>query len=223
MADCCTPGSGFPTAPQMEQLATNLPVVWEEICDLQQAILAASSQCQPGGGQMCTTVGGTTPMTFVSGVTSVSVVNGGNGYVVDTPSISFIPPVGAIASGAAATLTTNGGNILGVTVTSGGTGYAPRPATLAVSSVAGTGANLQPLVNGNGEIVNVNIVNGGTGYTIGDSVIATRAVLPDIAYVDAVFKITTVSVTGQILAVAVLVPGTGYQPSVTTVDRKSVV
>ena len=217
MADCCTPGSGFPTAPQMEQLATNLPVVWEEICDLQQAILAASSQCQPGGGQMCTTVGGTTPMTFVSGVTSVSVVNGGNGYVVDTPSISFIPPVGAIASGAAATLTTNGGNILGVTVTSGGTGYAPRPATLAVSSVAGTGANLQPLVNGNGEIVNVNIVNGGTGYTIGDSVIATRAVLPDIAYVDAVFKITTVSVTGQILAVAVLVPGTGYQPSVTTV------
>lgn len=218
MSDCCTPGSGFPTASQMEQLATNLPIVWEEICALQQAILAASSQCQPGGGQMCTTVPGTTPMTFVSGVSSVTVVNGGNGYVVDTPSISFIPPVGAIASGAAATLITNGGNILGVTVTAGGTGYAPVPATLAVSTLTGSGANLQPLVNGAGEIVNVNIVSGGAGYTLGDSIVATRAVLPNIAYVDAVFKITTVSITGEILAVAVLVSGNGYQPSVTTAN-----
>lgn len=216
MADCCTPGTGFPNASQMEQLATNLPVVWEEICMLQQAVLAASSQCQPGGGQMCTTVGGTTPMTFVSGVSSVTVVNGGSGYVNDTPSIRFTPPIGATASGALATLTTNGGNILGVTVTNGGTGYEPVSATLSVSSLAGTGANLQPLVDGNGEIVNVNIISGGTGYTLADSIIATRAVLPDPAYTNAVFKITSISVTGAILAVAVMTPGTGYQQSVTT-------
>ena len=216
MADCCTPGTGFPNASQMEQLATNLPVVWEEICMLQQAVLSASSQCQPGGGQMCTTVGGTTPMTFVSGVSSVTVVNGGSGYVNDNPSISFTPPVGATASGATATLTTNGGSILGVNVTNGGTGYAPISATLSVSSLAGTGANIQPLVDGNGEIVNVNIISGGTGYTLADSIIATRAVLPNSAYINAVFKITSVSVSGAILSVAVMTPGTGYQPSVTT-------
>ena len=88
MSDCCTPGTGFPTAPQMEQIATNLPIVWEEICMLQQAILSASSLCSPTGGQMCTTVGGSTPMTFVSGLSSVTVVNGGSGYFIDKPAIN---------------------------------------------------------------------------------------------------------------------------------------
>ena len=87
----CDITTGFPSSTQMEQLATNLPVVWEEICFIQQAILAASSQCQVGGGQMSTTVGGTTPMTFVSGVSSVSVVNGGSGYYQDSPTIVFVP------------------------------------------------------------------------------------------------------------------------------------
>lgn len=217
MADCCTPGTGFPTGPQMSQLALNLPVVWEEICMLQQAILAASSQCQVGGGQMCTTVGGNTPMTFVTGVSSVTVNNGGSGYFVDRPSIAFIPPVGSSASGAAATVTTNGSNIMAVTVTNGGTGYQPIPATMSVSSLTGSGAILQPLVNAAGQIVNVNIVAAGSGYTINDTVTATRAVLPNIAYTDALFKITAVSVTGEIVSVAVLYPGNGYQPSVTEV------
>ena len=216
MADTCSSGTGFPSATQMEQLSTNLPVVWEEICLLQQAILSASSQCQPGGGQMCTTVGGNTPMTFVSGVSSVTVVNGGAGYHVDSPSIVFVPPVGATVVPATATLTTNGGAILHVSMTSGGSGYLPRAATLSVSSIAGVGATLQPLVDASGAIVNVNIVSGGTGYTTGDSIVATRAVLPNIAYVDATFKITSVSLTGQILSVAILVSGSGYQPSVTT-------
>lgn len=211
--------SGFPTASTMETLATNLPVVWEEICALQQAILAASSQCQPGGGQMCTTVGGTTPMTFVTGVTSVTVVNGGSGYFVDRPAVAFVPPVGVTPSVVATgTLTTNGGNILAVNITNGGSGYQPVPATLSVSSLAGVGANLQPLVNGAGGIVTVNIINGGTGYTVNDTVVATRAVLPNIAYVDAVFKITSVSLTGQIIEVVVLNPGSGYQDSVATVS-----
>jgi len=209
--------SGFPTASQMEQIATNLPIVWEEICMLQQAILAASSLCQPGGGQMCTTVGGTTPMTFVTGVNSVTVVNGGLGYYVDSPAVVFVPPVGVVPSlVATGTVTTNGGNILAIPITSGGAGYQPVPATMSVSSVLGAGANLQPLVDGAGGIVNINIVSGGLNYTVNDTVTATRAVLPNIAYVDAVFKITSVSITGQIIEVAILNPGSGYQNSVTT-------
>lgn len=211
--------SGFPTASTMETLATNLPVVWEEICMIQQAILAASSQCQPGGGQMCTVVAGTTPMTFVTGVKSVTVVNGGSGYFNDGPAVAFVPPVGVTpAAVATATLTTNGGNILAVNITTGGLGYQPVSATMAVSSIAGVGASLQPLVNGAGGVVTVNIVNGGAGYTVNDTVTATRAVLPNIAYTNAVFKITSVSLTGQIIEVVVLNPGSGYQDSVTTVN-----
>jgi len=216
MSDCCTPGTGFPTAPQMEQIATNLPVVWEEICMIQQAILAASSLCSPSGGQMCTTVGGNTPMTFVSGLSSVTVVNGGSGYFNDLPAVNFVPPVGSSPSVlATANVVTNGSNILSITMTNPGAGYQPVPATMAVSSLAGVGAVLEPLVNGAGEIVAINIVNGGSGYTALDTVTATRAVLPNIAYVDAIFKITTLSLTGEIIAIAILEPGSGYQNSVT--------
>jgi len=216
MADCCAPGSGFPNAPAMQQLATNLPVVWEEICKIQQAILAASSQCQSGGGQMCTTVAGDTPMTFVSGVSSVTVTDGGSGYFRDVPAMEFIPPYGVFSGDqASGTVVTNGGNILSITVTDGGTGYQPRPATLAADG--GTGAVLTPLVNASGQIVSVTISNPGTGYSVTDNVFATRAVAPSLVYEDAEFLITSVGTGGEILAVIVTNPGSGYQPSVATV------
>ncbi len=218
MADCCTPGTGFPNAASMEQIATNNAVVWAEICAIQQAILAASSLCPTGTGQMCTTVGGTTPMTFVTGITAVNVTSGGAGYVQDMPAIHFVPPLGSSASGATATLTTNGGNILAVNITAGGTGYQPIPATLTVSSGTGSAAVIAPLVNAAGQVVSVNIINPGTGYTTGDSIIATRAVAPNAAYVQATFQIASVSNTGQILAIIVTNPGSGYQDSVATVQ-----
>ena len=215
----CEGLTGFPTATQMEGLATNLPVVWEEICAIQQAVLAASSQCQPGGGQMCTTVGGSTPMTFVNGVSSVHVDVVGSGYYLDYPGVVFIPPVGSVPSiTATATVTTNGGNILSINVINGGLGYQPVPATLAVSSVGGSLAVLEPLVNASGQIMGINIVNGGSGYTTADSIIATRAVLPNPGYVNAIFAITSVSITGQIIGIAILNPGSGYQNSITTLQ-----
>lgn len=200
----------------MQTLATNHPIIWTEICAIQQAILSASSQCQPSGGKMKTIVSGTTPMTWVSGIESVSVINGGLGYFIDRPDIVFIPPRGSSGSGATATAVTNGGSILSVTINTNGSGYQPVNSTLSVSSLAGTGAVLEPLVNSQGQIVAVNIINGGSGYTLLDSVVATRALAPNPAYINATFKITTISPTGQIIAVSVLNPGTGYEPSVTT-------
>lgn len=216
MTDCCTPGPGFPNASLMQQMALNQPVVWQEICKIQQAILDASSNCQNGGAKMSVTVSGDTPMTFISGIESVTVNSGGNGYFIDSPSVRFVPPVGVIPSIiATGSVTTNGGNITGITITNGGLGYQPVPASMSVSSLTGFGAILKPLVNGAGEIVGVDIVNGGSGYTISDSVIATRAVLPNIAYENAIFSITSVSVSGQILSINIINPGSGYQDSVT--------
>lgn len=304
MSDCCTPGTGFPNAATMQQLATNFPVVWEEICMIQQALLAASSQCTPGGGQMCTTVGGTTPMTFVSGILEILITNGGtssipnyqsivatagqtvvntivntlpisgntsyllvfvngvmqmegallnytvtgpnqitftaplnlnddiaiysyatgvtigggSGYYVDTPSVFFVPPIGVVPSiVATGTVTTNGNGILSINMTNGGLGYQPVPSTLSVSSVLGLGANLSPLVNGAGQIVGVNIIAGGANYTVNDTITATRAIIPGPPVINAVFKITAISITGAITAVAILNPGNQYQDSVTTV------
>jgi hypothetical protein len=157
-------------------------------------------------------------MTFVSGVNTVTVVNGGAGYFADSPSVYFVPPNGASpGSIATGTVTTNGGNILAINITTGGAGYQPISSTLSVSSIAGLGAVIEPLVNAAGQIVNINIVNGGTNYTTGDTVVATRAVIPNIAYVDAVFAITSVSITGEIIGIAILNPGSGYQDSVTEV------
>ena len=218
MSDCCSSNSSFPTANAMEQLATNNTVVWEEISAIQQAILSASSQCQVAGGQMCTTVGGNTPMTFVSGIVSVNVISGGSGYEVDYPAVSFVPPYGSTATGAIGTLTTNGSSIQSITVTNGSAGYQPILASLTISSVAGTGAIIQPLVNASGQIISVNIVNSGAGYTINDSIIASRAVMPNASYINATFLITAVSITGSILSIAILNPGSGYQPSTASVN-----
>jgi hypothetical protein len=212
-----TSASGFPAASTVDSLATNYGLIAAEEAMIQQAILSAASQCQPGGGQFCTTVGGNTPMTFVSGVGSITVNNGGLNYYQDTPMAVIVPPLGSSGAGAVLTLTTNGGSILTIGVTAGGSGYSPINATLAVSSVGGVGAVLQPLVNAAGNIVSINILTPGTGYLITDSIIATRAVAPNAGYVNANIVITGVSNTGAILSVAILNPGSGYQPSVATV------
>jgi hypothetical protein len=218
MTDCCTPGTGFPNAALMQQMATNNNVVWSEVCAIQQAILAAASQCQVGGGQMCVTVGGTSPMTYVSGVSTVTVTNPGAGYMQDVPSIRFVSPIGGPGINATGTIVTNGGNVLEVNVTNGGTGYQPIPATLSISSLAGVAAVLQPLVNAAGQIVSINIVNAGNGYTTSDTIIAHRAVAPNAFYIDAVFQIASVGISGEILAVIVTNTGNGYQDSVASVE-----
>jgi hypothetical protein len=307
MADCCTPGSGFPTGPQMGQIALNNPIIWEEICMIQQAILKAANGCGPCGsqGDFCTVIGGDTPMTFVGGITDIIVegsgstsaapqyesqiatagqsvfntivitkpvtndvayllvfvngvqqtegsafaytvtgthqitftwnllandtvsfysyatgvsVGGGHGYYEDKPAVYFQPPVGVtpliVATG---TVITNGGNILGISVTNPGLGYEPISATLNAVSPSGSGSILEPLVNAAGGIVSVNIANSGLGYATNDVIIATRAIIPNPAYTNATFKITTVGTQGEILAIAVMNPGSGYQDSVTEV------
>ena len=212
MSDCCTPGTGFPNAATMEQLATNFPVVWEEICMLQQAILAASSQCTPTGGQMCTTVGGTTPMTFVSGILQILVTNGGT---------STIPNYQAIVATAGQTVVNT---IVNTVAKSGNTSYL----LVFVNGVMQMeGALLSYTVTGPNQItftyplaLNDNIAiysyatsvtfGGGSGY-YNDS--PSVFFVPPVGVVPSVVATGTVTTNGgSILSINMTNGGLGYQP-----------
>lgn len=218
MTSCCDTGVGFPSATLMDQLGTNHPLIWKEICGIQQAVLAAASTCSLPNAA-CVTVPATTPMTWVSGLTSVSVINGGAGYVLDQPAARFKPPSGStVTSPASANVITNGGSIIGVNIIDGGQGYTPRTSTLDTSSVAGQGAILNPYVDSSTGVVGVDIIDGGVGFAIGDSVYGIRARPYQVGMSDAVITVTNVSVTGRILDVTIVNPGTGYDPSVTELE-----
>jgi hypothetical protein len=220
MANCCNPSSNFPNAATMQQIATNNPIIWTEISLIQQAIMSAASLCSVPGGQMCATVAGNTPMTFVSGLSSVSVLNGGSGYYIDTPSIRFISPNSSPSgTGATATVVTNGGNILQINMNTGGSGYQPVQSTLDIITSTGSNAVIEPLVDASGRIISVNIVNSGINYDYTDTIVAIRALDPNPYYVDAVFQISNInSSTGAIVGVQVLNSGSGYEPAVTQAE-----
>lgn len=106
-------------------------------------------------------------------------------------------------SGATAVVSSVGalGEITGVNVTSGGTGYT-KGARLEVSSVAGVGAVLQMTVNGSGVITAITPTTGGTGYDVGDIVVITVGGAEIIPVVS--------RVTGSIVDVIIQDPGYGY-------------
>lgn len=232
MSDCCnTSAGGFPDSSNMTNMSTNWSTVWAEISVIQQSILNAASQCPfpcngqggtPGtGGNLSICVGGTSPMTFTSGITAVNVINGGSGYYADLPMVKFIPPYGTVISPvdiATATLNTNGSSILSVSVNPGSAGYQPVYTTAQISSLTGSGAQLLVTTSASGEIYGISVVSPGSGYLITDVVNIIRAIAPNIAYTNAVALISGVDISGGILSISVTTPGTGYQPSVTTIE-----
>lgn len=231
MTDCCgTDGSGFPDAGTLAGMSTNWPVVWAEISALQQAILSASSQCpapcngqggNPGtGGKNSVCIGGTTPMTYMSGITAVNVVTGGTGYYIDKPTVRFIPPYGVVippADVASGTVVTNGTSITGITVTPGSSGYQPKITLANVSSLTGSGAVLSVVTNSLGMVYSVAVVSPGTGYAPSDVINIIRAIAPNVMYIDASAVIGGLDISGGILSVNVLVAGTGYEPSLSSI------
>jgi hypothetical protein len=196
----------------------NWPIVWSEINAIQQAILSAASPCQSGGAQTSVCIGGTTPMTFISGITGVSVIDGGAGYYIDIPAVKFIPPYNVIIPGedlATGTVITNGSRILSINITGGGHGYEPVLASANITSMTGSGAVLSVIVGADTSVYGISVITAGTGYNVNDTVNIVRAVAPNVLYVNAVASIGSVDINGAILSINVTVAGTGYQPSVT--------
>lgn len=93
-----------------------------------------------------------------STITSITIVNGGSGYV--APQISFI---GGGGSGVSAIPTVVGGVITNVTIITNGSNYTTAP-TVVVTDSVGTGAQLTAVLSGS-PITGIEVVNGGSGYS----------------------------------------------------------
>jgi len=204
MATC-----SFLKATDVKSLARNDMLLWTEICAIQQAILTAAAD-----GELETIVNDGTPMTWISGIASTAVDDGGTGYFPVVASATISHPTG---TGAAVTPIVSGTQISGFTVDAGGSGYEPIMATIDMTGLGNGDALIQPIVNENtGEITNVVILNLGTGYSIGDAV---PAVYPT-GSTGTPFAATVslVNGSGGILAINITNNGTGYETVYATVS-----
>lgn len=190
-------------------LARNDMLLWTEICAIQKAILTAA-----GNGELETIVNDGTPMTWVSGIASVTVVNGGADYfpVAATSTINHPTGVGAVV-----TPIVTGGVISGFTIANGGSGYQPLSASIDMTGSGNGDASIAPVVNQEtGAITNLIVLTPGTGYVIGDAV---PAVYPTGSTGTAfVATVSAVNGAGGVLSVTVTEEGTGYETVYATVE-----
>lgn len=135
MANC-----SFLKATDARNRSRNDTLIWTEICEVQQAILAAID-----AGQYSTIVSTATPFTASGEITEVTVTNGGALYdYIDATGLTGVNPDdgatytngvfanGTGGTGAAITPVVIGNVVTSVTVDSGGSGYAPVSATASV-------------------------------------------------------------------------------------------
>ena len=147
-------------------------------------------------------------------IEAATVTSGGSGYA-DVQLTTINVSGTTTGSGAAATVSSVGplGEITGVNVSNGGTGYT-KGARLVVSSVAGTGAVLTHVANGSGVITSITPVEGGTGYQVGDTVVISVGGAQIIPVVS--------RTTGSIVDIIIKDPGYGYTAAPTLTVQGSI-
>jgi hypothetical protein len=137
MANC-----SFLKATDARTRSRNDTLIWTEICEVQQAILAAIDS-----GAYSTIVSSGTPFTSTGTITGVTVTNGGTLYdYIDATGLTGVNPDdgatytngiyanGTGGTGAAITPVVVGNVVTSVTVDSGGSGYTPVSATATVDT-----------------------------------------------------------------------------------------
>jgi hypothetical protein len=136
MANC-----SFLKATDARSRSRNDTLIWTEICEVQQAILAAID----AGTSYSTIVNDGTPFTSLNAITAVSLDAGGAGYTISpVEGLTGVNPDngatytngiyanGTGGTGAAITPVVTGQVITSVTIDSGGSGYTPVSATASV-------------------------------------------------------------------------------------------
>jgi hypothetical protein len=123
MANC-----SFIKATDARNRARNDTLIWTEICEIQEAVLAAIDS-----NQYSTIVADGSPFTYTDALTSATLTGGGTGYTVTSATASITHPTG---SGALLTPQVNtSGTITGFDLIAGGTGYAPVSVTASVGAL----------------------------------------------------------------------------------------
>lgn len=141
-----------------------------------------------------------------TGYTSIPSVffNGGGGYTT-VPSVTFR---GGLGAGAVATATVSSNRVTAITVTNGGSGYSiQKPPTIAIiTTTGGSGATAEAVVNEAGVITAINVLAQGSGYNNSSppSVFIGSPAPDDLA------TGTAVILDGQVIAVEINNPGSGY-------------
>jgi hypothetical protein len=139
-----------------------------------------------------------------SSIVSISVANGGSGYV--SPQLSFI---GGEGTGVSAVPTIVGGVITAVTIITPGYGYTSAP-NIVVSDPAGTGASLNAVLSGS-PITGITVTNGGSNYTSpsvsitgGGGAGAVASAIVETGIID------SITLYGGVRDVVIITPGSGY-------------
>ena len=103
-----------------------------------------------------------------------------SGYetAVMTPGTLYVGAIASAGSGATATATVAGGEVTGLTVGAGGTGYTTAP-LVALTGGGGTGATATATVS-SGAVTSFTVTNPGSGYTTAPTVTLTPAATNDI-------------------------------------------
>jgi hypothetical protein len=223
----CSPNAGFLPASDASMIAKTSAVVWQEICAIQQAILAAANGQSPR--EFCVDISGDTPFTFYSQIKAVNVVAGGElyGAVPATASVTrtegeFVMDVDDIfleSSGVDAILkpvVSSTGAITSVQIINPGTAYVLTD-VLVFDHPTGTSATASFTVNSVGGIESVTMLTQGNGYTT----TITDIVATSSEGSGATFDASVDPVTGAILSVSVVNSGYGYLASDTVVSAVS--
>jgi hypothetical protein len=161
------------------------------------------SGVNPGHLLMCGTAFGNTSPTLYeipfSGVSSLTLTNGGNGYS-PNPAVGFS---GGGGSGATATAAINGSVQSPVTVTAGGSGYTSAPGVTFTSAPAG-GVTATGTSAITGVVNSITVTARGSGYTSAPSVVFDNTTAGGSGAAG------TANLTGAVQSVGVTAGGSGY-------------
>lgn len=202
------PGSQFINANRAGDLARDYQTIYSEINLIQAAILEiAGSGRRGGGGKFSATVTDNTPMTFVSRVTAVEVLESGIDYFPIAATATFFHPRpvdDGVGNDATGWVIISNGAVNSFAMTSPGENY--EDVTVR-ADLSGTGDGLATLALrvDAGVIVTATVVGQGSLYLVGESI---PIVHPGGSGAD--LTISAVGAGGSLLGVKINDGGSGY-------------
>jgi hypothetical protein len=155
---CCNT-SGFLTQAELSLIGRNHSVIFEEICMIQQALLA-HVRCQTALTKELI-IGGNTPMTAYNRITSLNLVSAGSGYTNFNATVSIINNIGTNAE--FSLVINNQGEIVDINIDSPGINYT-LPIEYNIDHPFGEDAILDFEIDINGSIILVNVIESGVNY-----------------------------------------------------------